>query len=36
MDARRLEWLGLVELYSGRVLDPQIYVALPKLRVGST
>jgi len=24
------------ELYSGRVLDPQIYVALPKLRVGST
>jgi len=24
------------ELYSGRVLDPQIYVALPKLRTGST
>ena len=24
------------ELYSGRVLDPQIYVARPKLRVGST
>jgi hypothetical protein len=23
------------ELYSGRVLDPQIYVALPRLRVGS-
>ncbi len=23
------------DLYSGRVLDPQIYVALPRLRVGS-